>query len=107
MGGEGWGVIRDEEVTRRGGGAARADRGRGGERPLHVGVDLAADAAVTVTLTPSAGVTLDGSSLTFMTGDWATARTVTVTAQHDADAVAGLPPWPTRSRRRLCRREGG
>ena len=89
VGGEGWGVIRDEEVR----GVAvmppalTVDEGASGSYTL--ALTSQPTAAVTVTLTPSAGVTLGGSSLTFMTGDWATARTVTVTAQHDADAVAG------------------
>ena len=89
VGGEGWGVIRDEEVR----GVAvvpptlTVDEGASGSYTL--ALTSQPTAAVTVTLTPSAGVTLGGSSLTFMTGDWATARTVTVTAQHDADAVVG------------------
>ena len=89
VGSDGWGVIRDEEV--RGVAvvppAVTVDEGASGSYTL--ALTSQPTAAVTVTLTPSAGVTLDRSSLTFMTGDWAAARMVTVTAQHDADAVDG------------------
>ena len=89
IGNDGWGVIRDDEVR----GvtvsppALTMDEGARGSYTL--ALTSQPTAAVTVTLTPSAGVTLDRPSLTFMTGDWATARTIDVTAQHDADAVDG------------------
>ena len=49
---------------------------------------------VTVTLTPApdnSELTLAPASLAFDTGDWGTARTVTVTASHDDDAIADPP----------------
>ena len=55
-------------------------------------VALTSEPTGTVTVTPSAAagaeVTLAPASLEFGPSDWASARTVTVTAPHDADALA-------------------
>ena len=86
---DGWGVIRDDEV--RGvvvvPSALTVDEGKRGSYTL--ALTSQPTAAVTVTLAASDGVTLNARSLTFTTSAWATARTVTVTALDDADAVNG------------------
>ncbi len=72
---------------------ADSDRGRG--QGLHVRLDSEPTADVTVAITGHAGTdltlsgdTLANDALTFTTGNWNTAQTVTVTAVEDDDAVA-------------------
>ena len=64
----------------------------GGSKTYTVVLDSEPTADVTVTPSRTAGsspdVTLDKSSLTFTTGNWDTAQTVTVSAAEDADAEA-------------------
>ena len=52
-------------------------------------LDAAPTATVTITITPDAQVTTSASTLTFTTGDWSTAQTVTVTAVDDAAVEGG------------------
>ena len=64
----------------------------GGDKTYTVVLDSEPTATVTVTPSLATGsssdVTLDQSSLTFTTGNWETAQTVTVSAAQDADAEA-------------------
>ena len=62
--------------------------GEGGTATYTVVLDSQPSGAVTVTAASAdtAAVTVTPVSLTFTTGNWATAQTVTVTAEHDNDA---------------------
>ena len=61
----------------------------GGDKPYTVVLDSepTAEVEVTVTVPASTDVTVDETALTFTAGDWATAQTVTVSAEQDDDAV--------------------
>ena len=65
----------------------------GGTATYTVGLTVKPTAAVTVAVSSQSGgdadLTVSPSSLTFATGDWSTAQTVTVSAAEDADAVDG------------------
>ena len=66
----------------------------GGSATYTVKLNTQPSDTVTVTLTPApdnSELTLDPASLAFGTGDWETAQTVTVTANHDDDAIADPP----------------
>ena len=65
----------------------------GGTATYTVSLTVKPTAAVTVAVSSQSGgdadLTVSPSSLTFATGDWSTAQTVTVSAAEDADAVNG------------------
>ena len=62
----------------------------GGSDTYTVVLDTEPSAGVTVTISGHSGtdVSLDDTELTFATGNWDTAQTVTVTAEQDDDAMA-------------------
>ena len=60
-------------------------------------LDLEPSGTVTVTLTPDSQVSVSPNPLTFTTGNWATAQTVTVTAANDAVVEGGHTGTTTHS----------
>ena len=84
---QGWGVIRDEDVRGLVLTPPTLNLDEDSSMTYQVALLSQPTAAVTVTLTPSTGVDLDLSSLSFQENDWSVAQTVTVTATNDADAV--------------------
>ena len=56
----------------------------GGADTYDVVLDLAPSGTVTVTITPDSQVSLNTTTLTFLTGNWSTPQTVSVTAVNDA-----------------------
>ena len=65
----------------------------GGSQSYTVVLDTepAADVTVTIQVPDNADIAVDQTALTFTTDNWNTPQTVTVTAAHDADAVADDP----------------
>ena len=84
---QGWGVIRDEDVRGLELTPSTLTLTEGTSGTYQVALSSQPTAAVAVTLTPGAGVTLDLSSLSFQTNTWSVPQTVTVTATEDADAA--------------------
>ena len=70
---------------------ATAEVTEGDEIELSVKLNTLPAGNVTVTLTMPSGVSASDTTLTFTSGNWSTAQTVTVTAEHDDDAL----PRPT------------
>ena len=87
LGNHGFGLIRDED--KRGlvqePSSLTLDEGTSGT--YTIALSSQPTAAVGVALTAGDGVTVDPGSLTFAIDRWSEAQTVTVTTQHDADAV--------------------
>ena len=73
----------------------------GGNATYTVSLTVKPTAAVTVAVSSQSGgdadLTVSPSSLTFTTGDWSTAQTVTVSAAEDADAVDGAATFEHRA----------
>ena len=86
---QGWGVIRSEDVHGLQLTPPTLTLDEGTSSTYMVALSSQPTAAVTVTLTPSASVTLDLSTLSFQPANWSTAQTVTVTAVDDDDATDG------------------
>ena len=68
--------------------ALRIDEGAAGSYTVVLTSQPTADVTVAVTVPPGTGLAADPTGLTFTADDWDTARTVTVTAAADDDALA-------------------
>ena len=87
---QGWGLIRDEDVRGVVLVPASLTIQEGQSKTFTLALKSQPTDAVTVTLTPGAEVqvtTPSSRSLSFQTGDWDTAQTVTVNSLQDSDAV--------------------
>ena len=71
--------------------ALRIDEGAAGSYTVVLTSQPTADVTVAVTVPPGTGLAADPTGLTFTADDWDTARTVTVTAAADDDALAPAP----------------
>ena len=87
---QGWGVIRDEDVRGLELTPPTLTLNEGTSGTYQVALSSQPTAAVTLTLAPSAGATLDVTSLSFQTNTWSVPQTVTVTATDDDDAEDGV-----------------
>ena len=87
LGDQGWGLIRDDDFRGVVLNPPSLELKEGQSKTYTVALASQPTDTVTVTLTPSAGVQTNPTSLSFQTDEWDAAQTVTVISLQDDDAV--------------------